>query len=183
MTLYRVSLAVLALGTAACGNQLADTAASQPAGRQSTKEEPQPASNEGYAALMDLLNSKYIKCGDTYSTKWDFHGTGFYWEQLTGLDPQVTEEELSTADQLNRLTFKGSVDFGDEVARRSNLYDHIWKPWEVYSSPYFGEKPIWSLQQQNGGWTLVPPDGERSLVIAEMVRPTSCDEIPPDLPR
>ncbi|MFZ5616465.1 MAG: hypothetical protein ACOZAA_03970 [Pseudomonadota bacterium] len=146
---------------------------------------------------MAMVDSKYLKCGGIYSTKEvEVNSQGKIWRidwvQMSGFDPAVEEIEVSSADKLNGITFRGIATFGNDVAWRAmwNYSNDSWQPWEADISFWkdptaigvIPQPPVWIIVRQNDVWALSNPVPRQPAPIKDnQVRPSSCDEVPAEV--
>jgi 16S rRNA U516 pseudouridylate synthase RsuA-like enzyme len=117
-------------------------------------------------AAKQFLESKYLKCGDVYASHKDV-----FWTLIAGVELDFAEQELSKADRMNGLTFKGVVSIGkDAVLRRMfGTQDSGWMP--------MVRERFFPFMLKNGKWEI----GERVHLFDQMEKPPSCKDIPQEI--
>jgi len=101
--------------------------------------------------------------------------------QVTGLDYQFTQSELTDADKLNGLTYRGAVSFGLRAYREWSP-ENGWFEWKNSSSSgnfyysavaakLFGDETIYfsnrsfdlafTIEQRDGDWWVITPSGDK----------------------
>lgn len=115
-------------------------------GLQATKKRVAPATIG--EALQDYISKRFKNCGgDFYSTHVDVWGESYF--QFKNVRSAWQPQNLSQADRLNGVQWKGVVYITSEVYRRTSEINKQWGGWAD------NFRDTGSATEQNGAWQIV----------------------------
>lgn len=112
------------------------------------------ASSEVQSVVDQQMEKKVSHCGDSYYTRASLP-EGEWWFEFRDLSWKVESVELTEADRLNGMEFKGKVSPQYSAIRMSarNGSKECWYPWEEWNNLYDSyNRP--EIKKANGKWDL-----------------------------
>jgi hypothetical protein len=131
------------------------------------------------AAVQEQIDAHWIECSDGWTTAADgkYGDSRHQFEQYKALAFTIEEDQLSEADKLNGIEYRGSVEFAKTSARRyfaqpgfAGEFGNVgqgWTQWRDASPMNLTVGRIKGKWQVEAGWSTLLKD-----------RKPTCDEVP-----